>query len=96
MSQTPEWKANRLRLLEAQKVARGQAKMKSFKPYPPQLQFFEMGARKRKPMAEMVREAVDDYLARSEVDLAAALEATFGKAPNRLASPDLIASRSEP
>ena len=51
MSQAPSWKADRLRVLEAQKKARGQARLKSFKPYPKQQQFFEMGLYKRTRLA---------------------------------------------
>ena len=40
-----------------------------------------MGKRKSRKMAEMVREAVDAYLAGAGADAAAALEATFAKAP---------------
>jgi predicted DNA-binding protein len=42
----------------------------------------EQGRRTGRKMAEMVREAVDAYLAAPHVDAAAALDATFGKAPN--------------
>ena len=40
-----------------------------------------MGKRKGRKMAEMVREAVTAYLASPHSDFAAALDATFGKAP---------------
>ena len=41
-----------------------------------------MGKRKHKKMAEMVREAVTVYLAGGGTDVAAALDATFGCAPD--------------
>ena len=41
-----------------------------------------MGKRKRKKMAEMVREAVTAYLAGGGTDFATALDATFGAAPD--------------
>ena len=40
-----------------------------------------MGRRKGRKMAEMVREAVTAYLASPQSDVAVALDATFGKAP---------------
>ena len=40
-----------------------------------------LGKRKGRKMAEMVREAVTAYLASPQTDFAAALDATFGKAP---------------
>ena len=42
----------------------------------------DMGARKGKKMAEMVREAVEVYLAAPHADVVAALDATFGTAPD--------------
>ena len=41
----------------------------------------DMGKRKGRKMAEMVREAVEAYLNRPHADFAEALDATFGKAP---------------
>lgn len=41
----------------------------------------ELAARERKTLAEVVREAVDAYLAQSAVDPEAALEQTFGSIP---------------
>jgi predicted DNA-binding protein len=37
--------------------------------------------RERRPLAELIREAVDRYLDASEVDPAAALDSTFGRLP---------------
>jgi predicted DNA-binding protein len=42
----------------------------------------DMGRRKGRKMAEMVREAVDAYLAGAGADVSRALDATFGKAPD--------------
>ena len=42
----------------------------------------DMGQRKGRKMAEMVREAVDCYLVGAGTGLAAALEATFGTMPD--------------
>ena len=42
----------------------------------------DMGKRKGRKMAEMVREAVDAFLAGSGTGLAAALDATFGTMPD--------------
>jgi predicted DNA-binding protein len=42
----------------------------------------EMGGRKSKKMAEMVREAVDSYLAASGTDFETALRASFGTMPD--------------
>ncbi len=42
----------------------------------------ELSRREGKALAELVREAVDQYLASRRTDAAAALEATFGAAPS--------------
>ena len=42
----------------------------------------DLGKRKGRKMAEMVREAVDSYLADAAVDFAAALESSFGSMPD--------------
>jgi predicted DNA-binding protein len=41
-----------------------------------------LGRRERKPLAELVREAVDEYLEHSVPDAAGALDATFGALPD--------------
>jgi predicted DNA-binding protein len=41
----------------------------------------DMGRRKGRKMAEMVREAVDAFLTSPATDVASALERTFGAAP---------------
>lgn len=41
----------------------------------------DMGRRKGRKMAEMVREAVDAFLTAPATDVASALERTFGAAP---------------
>ncbi len=41
----------------------------------------QLGQRSGKSMAELIREAVDGYLAESQPDLEQALAATFGAAP---------------
>ena len=43
----PNWKADRLKLLEQQARAKAQNKLKSFVPYERQQQFFELGVEKR-------------------------------------------------
>jgi predicted DNA-binding protein len=41
-----------------------------------------LGHREGKPLAELVRDAVDEYLAHTLPDTGAALEATFGALPD--------------
>lgn len=42
----------------------------------------DMGRRKGRKMAELVRDAVDAYLSGAGADVAAALDGTFGKLPD--------------
>jgi hypothetical protein len=42
----------------------------------------ELGRREKKKLAELIRQAVDDYLAEKRQDLQAALNQTFGLAPD--------------
>ncbi|MDW5598049.1 ribbon-helix-helix domain-containing protein [Conexibacter stalactiti] len=42
----------------------------------------EVGRREGKPLAELVRAAVDDYLAHAAPDAQSALDATFGAVPD--------------
>lgn len=41
-----------------------------------------LGRREGKPMAELIRAAVDEYLAHETPDVRSALDATFGAAPD--------------
>jgi hypothetical protein len=45
------------------------------------LRLDERGRKQRRPLAELVREAVDAYLSDKSVDPAAALDSTFGALP---------------
>src|SRR5689334_671329 len=49
--QAPSWKRDRLAALEAQARARSLSKLKSFKPYEKQHEFFTLGISKRERLA---------------------------------------------